>query len=123
MKPHYDDIVKAAKTPPLWWDENGTPRFAEFEPTMCANVYAKQAMLMQVVCPRCRATCDVVVSCEQTDLDIQSDLAARDVGGLYGLLPHFGHCPYPYRPELIAVRSIWRRIDTMVWRRLYPREK
>lgn len=121
MKPRYDDI-HALRVTVDWYDENGTPRFAPFEPAMCAKVEARQAAHLQVVCPHCRRQCDVAVSSDNLDLDIMSDLVARDAGGLYGLLPHFPHCGRPARAVLLGVHSVWRRDNPVVWRKVFPKE-
>lgn len=121
MKARYDDIVSISEHAPLWWDENGVPRYAEFSPTMCADPDARQAALLQVACPRCRRLCLVSVSSKHLDLDILSDLLARGAEGLYGLLPHFGHCSYPYMASLVAVVEAHRRGDLAFWKKVYPK--
>jgi hypothetical protein len=118
MKARYDDIVAAAPHPPLWWDEHGVPRYKVFDPTLCGDPDARQAMLLQVACVHCRKFCFLAVSSPHLDLDIMSDLSARGAGGLYGLLPHFDHCGRPNQGELIAVRSCWRRSSMVHWRKI-----
>lgn len=118
-KPIYDDIVNVIDQLPWWWDEHGVPRFAEFTPTMCADPEARQAILAQVACPYCRATCVIACSMPKLDLDIVIDLNARGIGGLYGLLPQFDHCRRPAQGELIIVEQLWRRDESVViWRQV-----
>lgn len=36
-----------------WWDENGTPRFADHHPKFCADIYADEVVLLQIACQAC----------------------------------------------------------------------
>lgn len=38
---------------PLWWDENGTPRFQPHHPDLCADIYADEVALLKIACQRC----------------------------------------------------------------------
>jgi hypothetical protein len=49
----YSDITERIAEPPLWWDEQGVPRYAEFEPHLVANIYAREVALMEVACSQC----------------------------------------------------------------------
>lgn len=118
MKARYDDIVAKAGEP-QWWDENGVPRYAPFEPALCADPNAQQAAHIKVACTVCRRDCSVVVSSSKLDLDIQSDLLARGTA-LYGLLPHYDHCGRPNQGEILGVHSIWRKKSPILWRQVFP---
>lgn len=115
---YYDIIVKLGA--PLWWDENGVPRYAPFAPYLSGDPDARQAALLQVVCPHCRQVCRVSVSSKYIDLDIMSDLMARGAEGLYGLLPHYDHCGHPRMASLVAVIEVHRRDNMSSWRKVYP---
>ena len=52
MRPFYEDIIKRAG-PPEWFDEYGVPRYGPFKPGRGANVFAREATLVQI---RCRAS-------------------------------------------------------------------
>lgn len=56
MRATYDDILALArelKREPLWFDENGVPRFAEHHPHLCANIYATTVVLLEISCQAC----------------------------------------------------------------------
>lgn len=119
QKARYDDIIAAIEQAPWWWDEHGVPRYGDFEPAMCGDPEARQALLAQVACPHCRHTCTIACSMPRLDLDIVVDLNARGIGGLYGLLPHFKHCGRPTQGELIIVEQLWRRdVSMVIWRQV-----
>jgi len=53
MLPHFRDIRDVAKgTIPFWWDINGTPRYAPFNPEML-GVYDDKAALFEASCQDC----------------------------------------------------------------------
>ncbi len=53
MKQSYSDII-AKSGVPLWWDEVGCPRYAEFRPDLCNNIYAKEVALVLIQCRACQ---------------------------------------------------------------------
>lgn len=52
MLPDYADIHEAADSYPFWYDGQGVPRFALFEPDML-GVYDKFALLIRIRCQSC----------------------------------------------------------------------
>jgi hypothetical protein len=52
MNPSYQDILDATDIPPIWWDGNGTPRFAAFHPNM-QGIYDHYAVLAEIACQDC----------------------------------------------------------------------
>lgn len=52
MNHHYRDIT-ARLGAPQWWDEVGVPRYCRFGPDETNNIYASQAILMEVACQGC----------------------------------------------------------------------
>lgn len=38
---------------PLWWDENGVPRYEPFEPRLCADIYNRYCALIEIRCQAC----------------------------------------------------------------------
>lgn len=60
MKPNYSDITSRLGEP-LWWDENGVPRYEAFHPSLC-DVYADYAALMIVTCQACGRQFNVAVT-------------------------------------------------------------
>jgi hypothetical protein len=65
MRAVYRDILEAAGKPPLWWDRNGTPRFAPFRPELCPNIYAKEVALLLIECGGCQKRFHVEVHSHQ----------------------------------------------------------
>lgn len=53
MHHHYRDITSRIDEAPSWWDENGVPRYGEFEPNASANIYARQVALLLIGCQGC----------------------------------------------------------------------
>lgn len=54
MKNNFADILALTDQEPKWYDENGTPRFAEFSPELCPNIYADTVFLMYIQCQYCQ---------------------------------------------------------------------
>lgn len=52
MLPDYEDIRKRIQIAPLWYDDNGTPRYDRFNPDML-GVYDQWAMCVEIACQRC----------------------------------------------------------------------
>lgn len=63
MKQHYPDLLALTPAPPLWYDENGAPRFAPFHPSLAAEFYARESALLRIECQACGREFDVCVSC------------------------------------------------------------
>ncbi len=53
MKARYEDILSRIKEDPKWYDQNGTPRFDDFHPDLCPNIYASQCVLLLISCQDC----------------------------------------------------------------------
>jgi hypothetical protein len=53
MHASYHDIRKRIAEEPLWFDENGVPRYDKFEPHAVANIYANSIALVWIGCQRC----------------------------------------------------------------------
>jgi hypothetical protein len=52
----YEDILELAEQlgrEPLWWDDNGVPRFAVHHPRHAADIYAEEAALVLICCQDC----------------------------------------------------------------------
>lgn len=50
-QPYFDITEKLGV--PLWWDENGVPRYKEFHPSMSADIYADFVALQEIHCQSC----------------------------------------------------------------------
>lgn len=57
----YRDII-ARCGPPLWWDEHAVPRYVEFQPHECSDIYAQACCLMLIQCQGCEAEFKVCIS-------------------------------------------------------------
>jgi hypothetical protein len=53
MHENYEDIKSRIDEKPKWYDQNGTPRYEEFHPKYCPNIYSNQVILMLVECQDC----------------------------------------------------------------------
>jgi hypothetical protein len=72
----YQDIVSRLGKP-LWWDDNGTPRYERFHPNMC-GVYDRYVALLLIECQNCGT--EYRVASERTD----RGLAYTSAGELNG---------------------------------------
>lgn len=53
MNHHYNDIRSRIPEPPTWFDENAVPRYEPFAPVATADIYAKEAVLLEIACQNC----------------------------------------------------------------------
>ena len=53
MHSNYEDILSRIPEKPIWYDANGVPRYAPFEPEMCPNSYSNQVVLLLIACQSC----------------------------------------------------------------------
>ena len=56
----YDDI-KTRLGEPLWWDDNGVPRYDAFKPDMC-GVYDRMVALVEIACQDCGLKFNVAIT-------------------------------------------------------------
>jgi len=52
MYPLYKDILALTDKEPDWFDDNGVPRYAKFEPGMM-DIYSKEECLLSIKCQSC----------------------------------------------------------------------
>jgi hypothetical protein len=57
----YDDITSRLGEP-QWWDENGTPRYCDFDPHHLSDVYADECCLLLIACQECGRRFKVAMS-------------------------------------------------------------
>lgn len=62
MKNSFDDLRSLSDKKPIWFDENGTPRFIQFHPTHCPNIYNNQSFLVLIACQGCKEEFNVELS-------------------------------------------------------------
>jgi hypothetical protein len=56
MHTDYKDIIDRITEPPTWYDENGVPRYGEFTPDNCPNIYSSRVGLFKIACQHCGKT-------------------------------------------------------------------
>ncbi len=54
MHNDYGDIRSRISDEPLWFDDNGVPRYEAFSPMMLPCIYATQAALLEIKCQGCQ---------------------------------------------------------------------
>jgi len=109
MKQHYADIIDKLG-PPLWWDDNGTPRYKEFHPNLIPNIYAREVVYFEIQCQACRA-CFKVTECGSVLSDKQLLEAVKDHRIHYGDPPNTGCCVAgpTMNSEPLRVLQFWQR--------------
>jgi len=53
MHTAYNDILELTDREPVWWTEDGVPRFCEFHPDDASNIYATEVVLLEIACQEC----------------------------------------------------------------------
>jgi hypothetical protein len=123
----YEDIRELAAragVTPQWWDEHGTPRFAEHHPVHCPNIYAEEVVLLLIACQLCGHEMPVQMSVSSMDqvrasmMDVKfTSLADRVRSGVihYGDPPwhdeggEFCHAGCTMNCDDLRVLEFWRR--------------
>ena len=59
MTGNYEDITSRIKEAPAWYDMHGAPRYGEFKPKICPDIYARWVALLRIQCQMCRRQFDV----------------------------------------------------------------
>lgn len=54
MKSNYEDIFSRIAEEPKWYDQNGCPRYDDFRPELCPDIYSHQVVLLKIACQECR---------------------------------------------------------------------
>lgn len=54
MKASYLDIRNKISEEPIWYDENGVPRYDKFLPDLSPNIYADEVILIEIACQDCK---------------------------------------------------------------------
>lgn len=117
MKHHYNDIISAAlPSNPKWWDENGTPRFCEFNPDKVSNIYAVEVALCLIECQKCGTKFKVALSCSAFSPKLS--LLSADHRLHYGDPPNTNCCPSgpTMNSEMLEVLE-FHRSENHKWKR------
>lgn len=59
MHSNYLDIRERITEEPVWYDENGCPRYGKFSPELCPNIYANTVVFLRIECQNCAERFDV----------------------------------------------------------------
>lgn len=117
MHHHYGDITDKIDEEPTWWDEYAVPRYCDFSPHVTANIYASEAILLQVACQSCGKRFDVAMTFnpEWDNVTATEDTEQLD----YGDPPNAVCCPAGPTMNSIPIRikEFWKRED-FEWERV-----
>lgn len=125
MYPIYRDI-RDRLGEPLWHDEHGVPRYAEFHPKLL-GIYDDWAVLFNVECQGCGRQFPCAVGRSAINLVVQNSLEFADKDDaqkvLYQMLS-WGDAPWhdgdrqcagtTMSTDITAILQVWRRVD-MDW--------
>lgn len=67
MHHDYSDIMSRIPEQPAWYDQNGVPRYGNFAPEMCPNIYADTIVLLAIACQACGQPFQVELSYDAFD--------------------------------------------------------
>lgn len=107
----YDDIRSRIEEKPTWYDMHGVPRYGEFEPRQCPNIYASEVVLLCIACQDCG---------EQFDVEMHGDVfwhIKHPAKLHYGDPPAHGCVGDTMNCEDLAVLQVWQREGFGDWQR------
>lgn len=115
MFQEYTDITERIAERPRWWDENGVPRYVEFEPHWAANIYAVEVVLLEIACSCCWEVFAVALSGqggarrEEKGLGLADNIRSGEIS--YGDPPNYGNCRSGPATSCFNLRVLqyWRR--------------
>ena len=76
MNQDYEDIRNRIKEEPKWFDEQAVPRYCDFAPRECADIYAQEAALVLIQCQACQHQFKVAFT-RSSMSDVQHYIAKR----------------------------------------------
>lgn len=118
MKRAYDDLLSLTGRKPSFFQAEGVPRWADFQPGDSTSPYAVDCAIVEIACQLCDMRFHVLMestSRDRTTVEEQirtSTLAYRDP-------PNVGCCPGgpSTTSETVRVIEYWRRQRTFTWER------
>lgn len=125
MHESYLDIMDKIDEKPLWWDEAGVPRYCEFHPRKCNNVYINEAALVLIQCQNCGQEFRVALTHGPME-DLYSIVPNLSIARRirtsrlhYGDPPNAGCCPAGVTMNSIPLRVLeyWNTKDHFEWER------
>lgn len=108
MHESYIDITSRIDEEPSWYDANGAPRYGEFTPKRCPNIYADIVFLLLIACQDCGKEFRVQM---HSDWFNRTGRAYRPSKAHYGDPPIHGCVGDTMNCEDIEVLEVWKRID------------
>ena len=111
MRENYSDILGRIKEPPTWYDANGTPRYGEFHPDKCPDIYSNQVALLEIACQDCGKTFLVEMHTGIFD----GKRTRPPTKWHYGDPPIHGCVGDTMNCEDLSVVQFWKREDAITW--------
>ncbi len=126
MRTNYFDIISRIGAAPLWFDEHAVPRFEPFEPRLLANIYAEEAVLLEIACQGCDQIFHVAITISVHDRYLASEDGhqAHELAEMirasaieFGDPPNVDCCPAGPTMNSVPHRVIeyWKRKTPFEW--------
>lgn len=114
MKNNYKDIVSRIKEKPKWWDNNGVPRYDDFHPKLCPDIYSSHTALILIACQGCS---------QKFEVEVSSHLVFSINELHYGDPPNIGCCLVGATMSSISLKTlqVWVR-NNGTWERKTEQE-
>lgn len=129
MHRSYEDITSKLG-PPLWWDDNGVPRYEAFDPELL-GVYDRLGLLLLIECQACEARFNVAIALDGMAIHCSNLMgedgtlnrkAAAEVGVYafhYGDPPRHGGCVgETMQSTMKKVLQAWTKESMVTWARV-----
>jgi len=113
MHYNYLDILDLTNKQPVWYDQNGCPRFAKFTPDLTPNIYTNTVVLARIACQDCGKQFVVQMHADYWDSRCQLPPTRWHYGDppIHGCVGDTMNC---YDLELLEV---WHRDGVKPWQR------
>jgi len=108
MHDGYEDITSRIDEPPTWYDQNGVPRYGEFHPDSCPNIYSRLVVSMRIACQHCGRRFDVEMH-SGVLLDRRDGILPKEWH--YGDPPAHGCVGDSMNCEDLEVLQVWHKQD------------
>jgi hypothetical protein len=122
MKFSYDDIRNRIAEEPKWWDEDGVPRYNDFNPRDTGR-YGLATVLFLIKCQRCARQFTVAQTYSQLDRAKHMATLREQIEGHtlhYGDPPNVYCCPAGPSMNSVPMKTLeyWERDDRHQWTRV-----
>ena len=112
MHRYYKDILSRISEQPKWFDEYAVPRYCDFEPNKCANIYTNECALVLIQCQACHHKFQVCFSEKPFSYGkIWKRIQSKEMH--YGDPPNIECCAegLAMTSESIRVLEYWKKVD------------